>query len=138
MDLGRIRWRSDEDDIERERIFVNNVGLGFEGQVGWEAYRLKLPLRGMPLYLVALLRVLGRLVNPPLAIRYDEETLPAEAKLLVSIGNGHTSGGGFKLNPRANPFELNVSTSSGDPCFTTSPSLSKSNVSPYMAARFTS
>ncbi len=105
LDLGRIRWRSDEDEIERERIFVNNVGLGFEGQVGWEAYRLKLPLRGMPLYLVALLRVLGRLVNPPLAIRYDGESLPAEEKLLVSIGNGHTSGGGFKLNPRANPFD---------------------------------
>lgn len=105
LDLGRIRWRSDEDEIERERIFVNNVGLGFEGQVGWEADRIRLPLRGMPLYLLAILRVLGRLVNPPLAIRYDEESLPAEEKLLVSIGNGHSSGGGFKLNPRANPFD---------------------------------
>jgi YegS/Rv2252/BmrU family lipid kinase len=105
LDLGRIRWRSAEDDLERERIFVNNVGLGFEGQVGWEAYHLKVPLRGMSLYMLALLRVLGRLVNPPLAIRYDDDAQPAEEKLLISIGNGHTSGGGFKLNPLANPFD---------------------------------
>lgn len=105
LDLGRIRWRTAEDSRERERIFVNNVGLGFEGQVGWEAYHLRIPLRGMPLYMLALLRVLGRLVNPPMAIRYDDDVHPPEEKLLVSVGNGHTSGGGFKLNPRANPFD---------------------------------
>ncbi len=105
LDLGRIRWRSAEDDLERERIFVNNVGLGFEGQVGWEAYRLKVPLRGKALYMLALLRVLGRLVNPPMTIRYDDDARPPERTLLVSIGNGHSSGGGFKLNPRANPFD---------------------------------
>lgn len=105
LDLGRIRWRSADDAMERERIFVNNVGLGFEGQVGWEAYHLKVPLRGMPLYLLALLRVLGRLVNPPLRIQFDGAAMPVEEKLLVSIGNGHTSGGGFRLNPAANPFD---------------------------------
>lgn len=107
LDLGRVRWRrsADGDGEWRERIFVNNVGLGFEGQVGWEAYHLRAPLRGMPLYLLALLRVLGRLVNPPFALTVDGKVQAARPTLLLSVGNGHTSGGGFKLNPGAIPFD---------------------------------
>ncbi|MEZ4396467.1 MAG: YegS/Rv2252/BmrU family lipid kinase [Candidatus Krumholzibacteriia bacterium] len=105
LDLGRIRWRLASAEGARERIFVNNVGLGFEGQVGWEAYHLRTPLRGMPLYLLALLRVLPRLVNPPMALTIDGEARPPQPALLLSVGNGHTSGGGFKLNPGANPFD---------------------------------
>lgn len=107
LDLGRLRWREAGacEGEGRERIFVNNVGLGFEGQVGWAAARLRLPLRGTPLYLLALLGVLARLDNPRLALTWDGVESPARPLLLVSVGNGSTSGGGFKLNPRANPFD---------------------------------
>lgn len=105
LDLGRVRWRAAGEEIVRERIFANNVGLGFEGQVGWEADRLRLPLRGKPLYLLALMRVLKDLVNPPLNIRFSDGEVLDGPKLLVSAGNGTTSGGGFKLNPQADPFD---------------------------------
>lgn len=105
LDLGRVRWREADDPAPQERLFVNNVGLGFEGQVGWAAYRLRLPLRGLPLYLIALLRVLVRLENPRLTLTWDGAQAPPRRLLLVSVGNGSSSGGGFRLNPRANPSD---------------------------------
>ncbi|MCP4547429.1 MAG: hypothetical protein GY835_13305 [bacterium] len=105
MDLGRIRWHVADDEILRERIFANNVGLGFEGQVGWAASRIKLPLRGMPLYMLALLRVLVKLTNPDLrVVLFNGHELTGPA-LLLSIGIGRCSGGGFYLNPDADPFD---------------------------------
>jgi len=106
MDIGRLRYRIAEDRVERERFFVNNVGLGFEGQVGAEAARITLPLRGTPLYGLALAKVLGRLANPRMSLRFEKgEDLPEENRLLVSIGNGNTCGGGFHLTPDADPFD---------------------------------
>ncbi len=105
LDLGRLRWREAGNPAEQERLFVNNVGLGFEGQVGWAANRLRLPLRGKPLYLLALLRVLARLGAPRLALTWDGVESPPRPLLLLSVGNGSCSGGGFKLNPLANPFD---------------------------------
>ena len=105
MDIGRLRYRIAEDPVVRERIFTNNVGLGFEGQVGTEALNLKLPLRGTAPYGTALLRVLGRLRNPRMKIRLGEGSQLAGPTLLVSIGNGHTCGGGFRLTPDADLFD---------------------------------
>lgn len=114
LDLGRLHWREAGDPDERERLFVNNVGLGFEGQVGWAANRLRLPLRGAPLYLLALLSVLAKLGNPRLALTWDGVESPARPLLLVSVGNGSTSGGGFKLNPLANPFDGRLDACAAD------------------------
>jgi diacylglycerol kinase (ATP) len=105
LDLGRIRWRVAGDDLPRERIFVNNVGLGFEGRVGWEADRIRLPLRGTALYLLALLRVLRNLDPPHFKLELEDGTRLDQPMLLVSVGNGTSSGGGFRLNPDADPFD---------------------------------
>lgn len=114
LDLGRVRWREAGDAAPRERLFVNNVGLGFEGQVGWAAYRLRLPLRGLPLYLIALLRVLVRLESPRLTLAWDGVEAPPRRLLLVSVGNGSSSGGGFRLNPRANPSDGRLDVCAAD------------------------
>ncbi len=105
LDLGRIRWRNQDDPAPRERIFANNVGLGFEGQVGYAAREIRLPIRGTFLYFLGLLKVLRRLVNPPLRVRFGGGETIEGAKLLLSVGNGHSSGGGFILNPEADPFD---------------------------------
>jgi diacylglycerol kinase (ATP) len=106
MDIGRLRYRIAEDRVERERFFVNNVGLGFEGQVGAEAARLTIPLRGTALYGLALAKVLRQLGNPLMHVRLaDGGDLGEEKRLLVSIGNGNTCGGGFHLTPEADPFD---------------------------------
>ena len=106
MDIGRLRYRIAEDAVERERFFVNNVGLGFEGQVGVEAARITIPLRGTALYGLALAKVLRRLANPSMKVKLADGTdLGEEKRLLVSIGNGNTCGGGFRLTPDADPFD---------------------------------
>ena len=105
LDLGRVRWRLAGDPVPRERVFVNNVGLGFEAQVAWEAYRSRLPLRGTALYLAALMRALGRLACPVLRLRLPDGREDYGPRLLVSAGNGHTVGAGFRLNPDADPFD---------------------------------
>lgn len=114
LDLGRVRWSEAGDAAPHERIFVNNVGLGFEGQVGWAAYRLRLPLRGLPLYLIALLRVLVQLESPRIALNWDGVEAPPRRLLLVSVGNGSSSGGGFRLNPRANPCDGRLDVCAAD------------------------
>jgi len=106
LDIGRLRYRIAGDAIERERFFVNNVGLGFEGQVGAEAARIRLPIRGTPLYALALARVLRRLANPRMRLQTGGgEDLGETRRLLVSIGNGNSCGGGFHLTPDADPFD---------------------------------
>jgi diacylglycerol kinase (ATP) len=106
MDVGRLRYRIAEDSVERERFFVNNVGLGFEGQVGVEAARITIPLRGTALYGLALAKVLRRLANPLMKVKLASgDDLGEEKRLLVSIGNGNTCGGGFRLTPDADPFD---------------------------------
>ncbi len=109
MDVGRLRYRIAEDAVERERFFVNNVGLGFEGQVGAEAASMTVPLRGTALYGLALAKVLRRLGNPTMKLKlHDGAELGEEKRLLVSIGNGNTCGGGFRLTPEADPFDAKL------------------------------
>ena len=105
LDIGRIRWKIEGEAKPRERLFANNVGLGFEGQVGYRAESIRAPLRGVALYVVALLRELGDLVNPHLRITLGSGEAIAGPMLLLSVGNGPSSGGGFLLNPRADAFD---------------------------------
>ncbi len=105
LDMGRIRWRVAGEETTRERLFANNVGLGFEGQVGYRAAGIQLPVRGVALYLLALLAEIGKLVNPDLRLRFGDGEARSGRMLLVSVGNGPSSGGGFLLNPEADPFD---------------------------------
>lgn len=81
------------------RPFFNSVGIGFDAEVAVRASQAK-SLSGMPVYLSALLRSLRNLHAIELQIEMDRIRIETKA-ILVCVGNGRSSGGGFYLTPHA-------------------------------------
>lgn len=82
------------------RIFLNNVGIGFDAQVGIEAQKIRW-LRGQAVYVAALARnMLLSYRTPQVTVQLDENQYEQSITLLT-IGNGRCSGGGFWLTPNA-------------------------------------
>lgn len=80
--------------------FVNVVGIGFDAAVNRASYEIDHSKRGLWLYLCALVRTLGRF--DPVPVRIMMNGASAEQDIfLLTIGNGTTCGGGFRLTPRA-------------------------------------
>lgn len=90
VDVGRINGR----------IFLNNVGIGFDAQVGIEAKKIRW-LSGHAVYLAALARnMLLSYRTPEVSVHLDHIKIKQSITLLT-IGNGRCSGGGFWLTPDA-------------------------------------
>ena len=95
VDVGHIR----ESD-GRQRYFDNGCGIGFDAVVSLEARRLKW-LRGMLVYLVAVLKTLIFHHNAPsLRIHLDEREL-TRPTMMLTITNGRRAGGAFLITPNA-------------------------------------
>ncbi len=90
IDVGRINGR----------YFANGVGIGFDAAVNRESYRIDHQRRGLWLYLLALVRMLGRFDPVPVKIELNGRTEDQKV-FLLTIGNGTTVGGGFRLTPHA-------------------------------------
>jgi YegS/Rv2252/BmrU family lipid kinase len=84
------------------RYCVNSCGLGFEAQVTKNSRSIK-RLKGLPLYLLAVGKALAEFGCPRVVITLDDGEKIAGEKLLVSVGNGISAGGGFYLTPDAVP-----------------------------------
>ena len=80
--------------------FVNNAGFGFDAAVNIATYRMNSSMGGLSLYLRALVKTLGTYRPVRLTITMNGRTTSRET-FLLSIGNGTTCGGGFKLTPHA-------------------------------------
>ncbi len=90
VDVGRVNGE----------YFTNNIGIGFEAQVGLEARRIWWA-RGTAIYVAALARTL--LVSyrtPHVQIELDGEQVKQNVTL-ISLGNGRCTGGGFWMTPHA-------------------------------------
>ena len=104
IDYGRVRWQ--EEGRTCEQPFVNAVGVGFDARVAAEADAFK-AWPGLTGYLAAVVRALRGWEAPhtrisgaatpdgPAAVCYEGKLL------LVTVGNGVSSGGTFYLTPRA-------------------------------------
>jgi len=84
------------------RYSVNSCGLGFEALVTKNSRSIRY-LGGLPLYLLAVAKALVSFRCPVM-----KHTLPGgetfeEERLLISVGNGVSAGGGFFLTPDARP-----------------------------------
>ncbi|MDH4161778.1 MAG: diacylglycerol kinase family lipid kinase [Nitrospirota bacterium] len=90
IDAGRINGT----------CFANAVGIGFDAAVNRASYGINHGKRGLWLYLCALVRTLGRYDPVRVIVSFGNEELDGELYLLT-IGNGTTVGGGFKLTPHA-------------------------------------
>ncbi len=80
--------------------FANGVGIGFDAAVNRASYEINHSKRGLWLYVCALVRTLGRFNPVPVKITMNGETIEQDI-FLLTIGNGTTCGGGFRLTPHA-------------------------------------
>lgn len=83
-----------------DHYVINSMGIGFDAQVAWHANRIGW-LNGMPRYMLSVLLAMLKFKNYPVKLIIDNERTIESRFLLISIGNGKYSGGGFKLNPDA-------------------------------------
>ncbi|MGE5588142.1 MAG: diacylglycerol/lipid kinase family protein [Clostridia bacterium] len=93
-DLGRVI----------DRYFVNAVGVGFDATVARAASKdLRwLPVRGAPLYVIAILKTLAEYKACEMLLTVDDKVMTVRP-LLVAVGIGKTYAGGMKIVPDAVP-----------------------------------
>jgi diacylglycerol kinase (ATP) len=84
-----------------ERKFINGVGVGFDGQIVEDMAAKRVPLlKGHAAYYYHVLRILGGYREKPFRYRFNDVDFQKDL-ILLTIGNGSTFGGGFKLMPKA-------------------------------------
>lgn len=84
-----------------DRKFVNGVGIGFDGQIVEDMASKRVPLlRGHAAYYYHVLRILGGYKERRFDYQIDNQSLKKNL-ILLTVGNGTTFGGGFKLMPEA-------------------------------------
>lgn len=94
VDLGRVTVDG------RPRLFANNVGLGFDGEVTVDLRTVR-HLHGFWMYLWSVFRVIasGRWPYQMTVTMGDRHF--TQAVTLITVANGTRSGGGFLLTPSA-------------------------------------
>jgi diacylglycerol kinase (ATP) len=80
--------------------FVNVVGIGFDAAVNHNSHGLRWPASGLLRYVLALIKTLGTYTPLPLTVTINGSATTQDLYLLT-IGNGTTCGGGFRLTPHA-------------------------------------
>jgi YegS/Rv2252/BmrU family lipid kinase len=94
VDLGRVRVGDNA-----PRFFINALGTGLDAQVAAESLKLT-KLKGLAVYLVAIIRALANYKAHPMTVEYDGSRLHRRL-LFASSANGRCQGGGFWLTPDA-------------------------------------
>jgi YegS/Rv2252/BmrU family lipid kinase len=96
-----IRVEMTNERSTQQTYYANAAGFGFDAMVTTEAQKSK-HLRGMLLYLVAIIRTLRHLECPLVRIRAGE--FESEQRvLMIAAANGQYYGGGLKVAPDALP-----------------------------------
>lgn len=85
------------------KLFANSLGIGFDAEVAYKASKTKY-IKGLFLYLLTVFRVLFKYKYRTIKLKCDQFLLN-EPLFMISIGNGKTAGGGFKLTPFAKPYD---------------------------------
>ena len=94
VDLGRVQVGD-----RAPRFFINALGMGLDAQVAAESLKLT-KLKGLAVYLVAILRALANYKAHPMTVEYDGTRIHRRL-LFASPANGRCQGGGFWLTPDA-------------------------------------
>ncbi|MBL7960497.1 diacylglycerol kinase family lipid kinase [bacterium] len=94
VDVGQISV-----DGNHTRFFNNNIGVGFDAYVNYESIKIK-HLRGVAIYLTAVLKSLFKYKPPFMRVDIGGEKFSRNI-LMLTIGNGKCSGGGFYITPNA-------------------------------------
>ena len=94
IDLGRVQVGDDD-----ARYFINALGMGLDAQVAAESLKLT-RLKGMAVYLVAIIRALANYRAHPMTVEYDDRRVHRRL-LFASVANGRCQGAGFWMTPDA-------------------------------------
>ena len=92
IDVGRA-W---------DEYFINSLGVALAGEVACRVNRME-RLGGLSAYLLGVLQTMWSYTPMHLTVVSDEGEVLSEECLALEVGNGSTSGGGFRLNPDARP-----------------------------------
>lgn len=84
-------------------LFANSLGIGFDAEVADVVKKIKF-IRGLFLYLLGVFKTLIKYRFRHMRIETSSVQLN-EPVFMISIGNGKTAGGGFRLTPLANPVD---------------------------------
>ena len=98
IDLGEIVLTDDENRSVKQ-IFCSSCGIGFDALAAHFSNK-NTKLKGLLLYLSSAFSALRNYSNSRLSGHIDGQSIRFNS-MMVSIGNGKTSGGGFKLLPFA-------------------------------------
>lgn len=93
------RTRSVDVGVANGRYFINGVGLGLDAQVAVEAQKIN-RLKGVAVYLVAVIRALARYQSSSMTVRFDSMEL-RQPLLFANVANGRCQGGTFWMTPDA-------------------------------------
>ena len=93
-----------------DRYFQNGLGIGFDAWVVQETLKVH-RLRGTAIYLYSVLKTIHSYSPPLVKLDYNGESRE-EKFYMITVGNGISLGGGFKLTPHAilddGLFDLNI------------------------------
>jgi YegS/Rv2252/BmrU family lipid kinase len=81
------------------RYFNNGLGIGFDAWVVQESLGVKY-LRGNLIYLTSVLKTVFK-YRPPMTHLTYNDVVRDERLFMITVGNGTSMGGGFKLTPNA-------------------------------------
>jgi YegS/Rv2252/BmrU family lipid kinase len=108
IDLGEAYYKEAGTDVLQSRFFINGLGVGFDALVASLLKRHKY-LTGLPAYMLAVVKSLWHYKNVEIKVTLNggEKNLFETQRqfFLIAVGNGKYSGGGFMLNPAANPHD---------------------------------
>ncbi|MBU1075900.1 MAG: diacylglycerol kinase family lipid kinase [Spirochaetes bacterium] len=82
------------------RYFINGVGIGFDGKVVEQIMLKGKRWKGHWVYLSVVLKLLFTYREPVMIIKTKEKSIDQKV-FLITVANGTTFGGGFKLTPDA-------------------------------------
>jgi len=82
-------------------VVVNAIGMGLTGDINRRAARIKV-VRGIAAYLVTALVSLVKYRAPRVVMRTPRAGYEG-SMIILAVHNGPTTGGGFRLTPRARP-----------------------------------
>lgn len=99
VNVGKLEFQSQESNKWDSMYFINNVGIGFDAYVGHLNQRNK-KLPGLASYIYSVVVGLVNFSHIKPQLKFDDVTINSD-KLMITIGNGTCSGGGFYLTPYA-------------------------------------
>jgi YegS/Rv2252/BmrU family lipid kinase len=97
--LLKFETRSIDIGQAGERYFQNGLGIGFDAWVVQETMKVH-RLRGTAIYLYSVLKTIYSYSPPKVKLEYNDVSRE-ENFYMITVGNGISLGGGFKLTPKA-------------------------------------